>query len=53
MIVRLELVFFPHHERWAADEQDVFAVYRSGRGGLANEEETQEKEKWEQSFHRK
>ena len=52
MIVRLLFVFFPDHERRAADEEDVFAVRGRGGGRLAREEKTQENKKREQSFHR-
>src|SRR5688572_15516501 len=52
MIVRLLLVFLPHHQGRSADDEDVFA--RSGGGGsrLSGQQEAAKKEKREQSFHR-
>src|SRR5436190_1960834 len=53
MIVRLEFVFFPDHQGRAADEENVFAIYRRRRGRLAGEGNSQENEDQKQSFHRK
>src|SRR4051794_39514281 len=52
MIVRLEFVFLPHHQRGTADQNDVFAVGRGGGGRSVGGENRQENEEQEQSFHR-
>src|SRR6185437_1694132 len=52
MIVRLELVFLPHHQGGTAHENNVFSVGRSGGGRLAGGENRQEDKEQKQSFHR-
>jgi hypothetical protein len=51
MIVRLKLVFLPHHERRAADKEDIFAVCGGSGRRLNGGRHRQEKQEQEESFH--
>src|SRR5688500_8250451 len=50
MIVRLLLVFLPHHQRGPTDNEDVFTIRRRSGAGLGSQAESQEKKKCEPSF---